>query len=122
VPSPGLTIFGMAGNYAARRSGIVRGRTVGTQQIAFAAASNGERAPNLARIDQEWPSLAAGLRLTIPTWPLMSLPQALNSGYLLAGIVALASSECKQGVLGTGPAGPRLRTSRGPEPEGRRPR
>ena len=59
MPSPGLTIFGMAGNYAARRSGIVRGRTVGTQQIAFAAASNGERAPNLARIDQEWPSLAA---------------------------------------------------------------
>ena len=59
MPSPGLTIFGMAGNYAARRSGIVRGRTVGTQQIAFAAASNGERAPNLARIDQEWPSLVA---------------------------------------------------------------
>ena len=59
MPSPGLTIFGMAGNYAARRSGIVRGRTVGTQQIAFAAASNGERAPNLARIGQEWPSLVA---------------------------------------------------------------
>jgi len=59
VPSPGLTIFGMAGNYAARRAGIVQGRTVGTQQIAFATASNGERAPNLARIDQEWPSLVA---------------------------------------------------------------
>ena len=59
MPSPGLTIFGMAGNYAARRAGIVQGRTVGTQQIAFATASNGERAPNLARIDQEWLSLAA---------------------------------------------------------------
>ena len=59
MPSPGLTIFGMAGNYAARRAGIVQGRTVGTQQITFATASNGERAPNLARIDQEWPSLAA---------------------------------------------------------------
>ena len=46
----------------------------------------------------------------------MWMPQALYSGYLLAGIVALASSECKQGVLGAGPAGPRLRTSRGPEP------
>ena len=36
--------------------GVVRSEP---SRSPFAAASNGERAPNLARIDQEWPSLVA---------------------------------------------------------------